>query len=229
MNPSLYAPLTVDLHQDQDGTKLGAMALQTRVSPMTAAATGIAVLAIAVATGGCRKLLGGGERTSMDDIEANLEQLIPAAKAGLDLQVSPRFLTFGPLPNAAPWESPVPAGQSFEAHGQHLSFKAGRDGLIRERYEARACPLREIWSCVELWATGRFGKDDQIACVGLRLEKGAAIDKRKLDMRRADNCPFMTTSAGPAQQVVRGVEKAFLDHAQQQHQHQEKDLDPKAP
>jgi hypothetical protein len=201
------------------------MAPHIRVHPLAVAATGLSVLALAVAAGGCRKLLGGSERSSMSDIEANLEQLIPVAKTGLELQVSPRFLTFGPLPTANPWDSPVPGSRSFEAHGHHVTFKTGRDGMIRERYEARACPLREIWSCVELWATGRFGKDDQIACVGLRLEKGDAIDKRKLDMRQADNCPFMTTSPGPAQKVMRGVEKAYLDHAQQQQS--ERYLDPK--
>lgn len=162
----------------------------------------------------------------MDDIEANLEQLIPPAKAGLDLQVSPRFLTFGPLPNATPWNSPVPGGQTFVAHGKRMSFRTGKDGLIHERYEVRACPLREIWSCAELWATGEFGEDGRMACVGLRLEKGATIEKRKLDMRTADNCPFMTTSPGPAQQVVRGLEKAQLEHTQRQEA--DKYLDPKA-
>jgi hypothetical protein len=86
--------------------------------------------------------------------------------------------------------------------------------------------LREIWSCVELWATGRFGKDGQLACVGLRLEKGATIEKHKLEMRQADNCPFMTTTPGPAQKAVRGVEKAYLDHAQRQEP--DKFLEPKA-
>jgi hypothetical protein len=179
-----------------------------------------------VAGGGCRRWFGGSEQTSLGDIEANLDQLVGVAKTGLDLQVSPRFLTFGPLPSAAPWSSPVPGGQAFEAQGHRVTFKTGRDGMIRERYEARACPLREIWSCVELWATGRFGKNDQIACVGLRLEKGVTIEQRKLDMRQADNCPFLTTGAGPAQQAVRGVEKAYLDHARQQQP--EKYLEPKA-
>jgi len=165
----------------------------------------------------------------MGDIESNLEQLIAVTKTGLDLQVSPRFLTFGPLPNGAPWDSPVPGTRAFEAQGQRVSLKTGSDGLIRERYEARACPLREIWSCVELWATGKFGKDGengQLACVGLRLEKGATIDKRKLDMRTADNCPLLTNSPGPAQQAVRGIEKAQLEHTQRQET--DKYLDPKA-
>jgi hypothetical protein len=162
----------------------------------------------------------------MGDIETNLEQLISVTKTGLDLQVSPRFLTFGPLPNTSPWNSPMPGARTFEVQGQRVSFKTGSDGLIRERYEARACPLREIWSCVELWATGRLGKDGQLACVGLRLEKGDAIDKRKLDMRTADNCPFMTTSPGPAQKVVRGIEKAQLEHTERQEA--DKYLDPKA-
>jgi len=196
-----------------------------RVTFLRPALAGLAVLAAGASAGGCRKLMGGGEQTSMGDIEANLEQMIGATKAGLELQVSPRFLTFGPLPASAPWDSPVPGARTFQAHGQQVSFKTGGDGLIRERYEARACPLREIWSCVELWATGRFGKDGQLACVGLRLEKGDAIDKRKLDMRKADNCPFMTTAPGPAQQVVRGIEKAQLEHTRQQEP--DKYLDPK--
>ena len=190
---------------------------------------GLTILCLSLLPVGCRKtlgkILGGGEKTSMAEIEANLDQLVAPAKAGLGLQVSPRFFTFGPLPNATPWDSPVPASTSFKAHGHRLTFKAGRDGLIHERYEARACPLREIWSCVELWATGRFGQDGQLACVGVRLEKGTTIEKRKLEMRRAENCPFRTTSPGPAQKAVRGVEKAYLDHAQQQQA--EKYLDPK--
>ena len=187
-----------------------------RVNLVRLARAGVALLAVAVSVGGCRKLFTGGEHTSMGDIESNLEQLINVTKIGLDLQVSPRFLTFGPLPNGTPWDAPVPSTRAFEAQGQRVSFKTGSDGLVRERYEARACPLREIWSCVELWATGKFGKDGQLACVGLRLEKGDTIEKRKLDMRVADNCPFMTTSPGPAQQVVRGIEKAQLEHTQRQ-------------
>jgi hypothetical protein len=197
-----------------------------RVNFERLAPAGIAILAVVVCAGGCRKLLGGSEQTSLGDIEANLEQLINATKTGLNLQVSPRFTTFGPLPNGTPWDAPVPGARTFEVHGQRVSFKTGSDGLIHERYEARACPLREIWSCVELWATGKFGKDGQLACVGLRLEKGDTIEKRKLDMRVADNCPFMTTSAGPAQQVVRGIEKAQLEHTQRQEA--DKYLDPKA-
>jgi hypothetical protein len=197
-----------------------------RVNFVHLSPAGVALLAVAVSAGGCRKLLGGGERTSMSDIESNLEQLINVTKPGLDLQVSPRFLTFDPLPNGTPWESPVPRTQTLEVHGKRVTLKTGSDGLVRERYEARACPLREIWSCVELWATGKFGKNGQLACVGLRLEKGDTIEKRKLDMRVADNCPFMTTSPGPAQQVVRGIEKAQLEHTQ--HQEPDRDLDPKA-
>jgi hypothetical protein len=203
-----------------------------RVNFRRLAPAGFAILAVAVGTSGCRKILRGSETTSMGDIESNLEQLINPTKTGLNLQVSPRFVTFGPLPNATPWDSPVPGARTFEVQGQRLSFKTGSDGLIRERYEARACPLREIWSCVELWATGKFGKgdkggkDDQLACVGLRLEKGDTIEKRKLNMRVADNCPFMTTTPGPAQQVVRGIEKAQLEHTQRQET--DKYLDPKA-
>jgi len=196
---------------------------RTRLRTIIAA---VALLTGAALGGGCRKLLGGGAQTSLGDVETNLEQLIEPAQAGLDLQVSPRFLTFGPLPNATPWDSPVPASRSFEAAGHRVSFKTGSDGFIRERYESRACPLREIWSCVELWATGRFGKNGELACVGLRLEKSATIDKRKLDLRTSDNCPFMTTAPGPAQQVIRGIEKAQLQHTQRQQP--DKFLDPKA-
>lgn len=200
-----------------------------RLAPAGLAILIAAGLAVTTSTGGCRKILAGSETTSMGDVESNLEQLINPAKTGLDLQVSPRFVTFGPLPSATPWDTPVPGARTFEVQGQRLSFKTGSDGLIRERYEARACPLREIWSCVELWATGKFGKGDkagQLACVGLRLEKGDTIEKRKLDMRMADNCPFMTTTPGPAQQVVRGIEKAQLEHTQRQEA--DKYLDPKA-
>ena len=197
-----------------------------RVISLRFAATALAALASISVFSGCRRLLGNSGQTSMADIEANLEQLIAPAQSGLDLQVSPRFLTLGPLPDGAPWDNPVPGSRTFEAHGQRLSFKTGSDGLIRERYEARACPLREIWSCVELWATGRFGKNGQLACVGLRLEKGFTIEKRKLDMRTADNCPFRTTTAGPAQKVVRELEKAQFQHTDQQQP--DKYLDPKA-
>jgi hypothetical protein len=197
-----------------------------RVNFVHLAPAGVALLAVAVSAGGCRKLMGGGERTSMSDIESNLEQLINVTKPGLDLQVSPRFLTFDPLPNSAPWESPVPRTQTLDVQGKRVTLKTGSDGLVRERYEARACPLREIWSCVELWATGKFGKNGQLACIGLRLEKGDTIEKQKLDMRMADNCPFMTTSPGPAQQVMRGIEKAQLEHARRQEP--DRDLDPKA-
>jgi hypothetical protein len=202
------------------------MSCSGRVISTRKAIVGLAVLASAASASGCRKLWGGGAQTSLEDIEANLEQLIAPAKSGLTLQVSPRFVTFGPLPSAAPWNNPVPGSRTFDVQGHALSFKTGGDGLIRERYEARACPLREIWSCVELWATGRFGENGQLACIGLRLQKGVTIEKRKLDMRVADNCPFMTTMPGPAQKVVRGLEKAQLEHTQQQQP--ERYLDPKA-
>jgi hypothetical protein len=186
----------------------------------------VTLAAAAVSTAGCRKILGDSEQTSMGDVEANLDQLINATKSGLDLQVSPRFLTFGPVPSNTTWETPVRASQAIEVQGQRITFKTGKDGLVRERYEARACPLREIWSCVELWATGRFGKNGDLGCVGLRLEKGDTIEKRKLDLRTADNCPFMTSAPGPAQQVIRGLEKAQLEHTHRQEADQF--LDPKA-
>jgi len=186
----------------------------------------LALLLAACATVGCRRIFGSSEQASLGDVEANLGGLVEISKTGLNLEVSPRFLTFGPLPSHSPWESPVPGTRTFEAHGQRVSFKTGRDGLVNERYEARPCPLREIWSCVELWATGKFGKDGQLACIGLRLEKGNTIEQRKLDMRAADNCPFMTTAPGPAQQIVRGIEKAQLEHTQAQEA--DRYLNPKA-
>jgi hypothetical protein len=201
------------------------MRLRLRVNGKTFVCASLAVAA--ACTGGCRKILGGGsEQTSMGDVEANLDQLINVTKSGLNLQVSPRFLTLGPLPSNTPWEKPVPASPAIEVQGQRIAFKTGKDGLVRERYEARACPLREIWSCVELWATGRFGKDGELGCVGLRLENGDTIEKRKLDLRAADNCPFMTSAPGPAQQVIRGLEKAQLEHTERQEV--EQFLDPKA-
>jgi hypothetical protein len=202
------------------------MPSRLRVKVIRLIPVSVAILFATVPFGGCRKILGGSEQTALGDVDTNLEQLISVTEAGLDLQISPRFLTFGPLPSAAPWDAPVPGTRTFEAQGHQVSFRTGRDGLIRERYEARACPLREIWSCVELWATGKFGRNDQLACVGLRLEKGGTIEKRKLDMRAADNCPFMSSSPGPAQQVVRGLEKAQLEHTQRQEA--DKYLDPKA-
>ncbi len=208
--------------QDEAST----MRSPVRVRTLRLVPVGAAMLAAAVSFGGCRKILGSSDQTSMGDIETNLEQLISVTATGLDLQVSPRFLTFGPLPSAAPWDAPVPRTRSFEVQGRRVSFKTGSDGLIRERYEARACPLREIWSCVELWATGKFGKNGQLACVGLRLQKGGTIEKRNLDMRVADNCPFLSSGPGPAQQVVRGLEKAQLEHTQRQEA--DKYLDPKA-
>jgi hypothetical protein len=200
------------------------MRLRLRVNSKSLVCVTLAVAA--ASTAGCRKLLNGSEQTSMGDVEANLDQLINITKSGLNLQVSPRFLTFGPLPSKTPWETPVPTSRSIEVQGQRVAFKAGKDGLVRERYEARACPLREIWSCVELWATGRFGKDGALGCVGLRLENSDTIDKRKLDLRTADNCPFMMSAPGPAQQVIRGLEKAQLEHTQRQEADQF--LDPKA-
>jgi len=203
------------------------MSCPSRVNRVRSWQAGAAILLALPFLLECRRILGSSERTSMSDVEANLEELISVTQAGLDLQVSPRFLTFGPLPGGAPWDTPVSGAQAFSVQGRQVKLKTGGDGRVRERYEARPCPLREIWSCVELWATGRFGRNDQVACVGLRLEKGATIEKHKLDMRTAENCPFMTTGPGPAQQVVRGLEKAQLEHTQRQEA--AKYLDPKAP
>ena len=199
---------------------------RSRVVTLGLTSAWLTILGAAGGSTGCRRLLGGSEQTSLGDVESNLDALIPITQTGLGLQVSPRFMTFGPLPDGTPWDAPVSGGQTFEAQGQRIRLKTGHDGLIRERYEARACPLREIWSCVELWATGRLGKNGALACVGLRLEKGATIERRRLDMRTSDNCPFMITAPGPAQRVIRGIEKAQLEHTQRQQP--DKFLDPKA-
>jgi hypothetical protein len=170
--------------------------LRVRTPQTVSPSLGIVLLLAMVYLGSCRKILGNSERTSMSDVDTNLEQLIGVSVKGLDLQVSPRFLTFGPLPSATPWETPVSSTQSFVVQGQRVRFKTGSDGLVRERYEVRACPLREIWGCVELWATGKFANDGEVRCIGLRLEKGATIERRKLGIRNAASCPFMT--AGPS-------------------------------
>ena len=183
-------------HQDEASSMLSS--LRVRRPRTMSRGRAIALLPAMVYLGACSKILGNSERTSMGDVENNLEQLISISEKGLNLQVSPRFLTFGPLPSAAPWETPVPHTRSLVVQGQQVHFKTGSDGLVRERYEARACPLREIWGCVELWATGKFAKDGQLGCIGLRLEKSATVERRKIDLRNSANCPFMTAGPGPA-------------------------------
>jgi hypothetical protein len=178
-----------------------------------------------IGAGGCHRSQSGGG-ASPADIQANLEQLIPVTEHGLDLQPTPLFLTFAPLPSVDPWDHPAPGGSPFEVLGQTVTLRPGSDGRIHERYEARACPLREIWSCVELWATGRLGAHGDLACVGLQLHKEATVERRGLEMREADNCPFRVTEQGPAQRVVRGIEKAQIEHTQRQEA--DKYLDPKA-
>jgi hypothetical protein len=170
----------------------------------------------------CRKTLEGGS-TSQRDVSANLDDFIEAVKSGLSEPVNPRFLTFGPVPTQQPWINPVAAG-SVNVLGRSLHIRPGADGLIHERYEARPCPLKTIFECVEILATGRFGKENEIMCFGLQLQKHPnEVVRQDIAFRSADYCPHLATP-GPAQQIIRGVEKAQLEHLQRQEA--DKFLDP---
>lgn len=170
----------------------------------------------------CRKQLGDGA-TSQRDVDANLDGFIDVVKSGLGLSVNPRFLTFGPVPGTSPWDSPVTA-TSVSVHGRSIPIRPGRDGLLHERYEARPCPLKTIFECVEILATGRFGKDGEIMCFGLQLQKHPnEVVRQDIAFRSAEFCPFQL-SAGPAQQIIRGLEKAQMEHFQRQET--DRDLDP---
>jgi hypothetical protein len=162
----------------------------------------------------CRKQLGDGI-TSQRDVDANLDGFIDAVKSGLGMSVNARFLTFGPVPGPQPWDNPV-AAASVSVHGRNIPLLPGRDGLIHERYEARPCPLKTIFECVEIMATGRFGKDGEIMCFGLQLQKHPdQVVRQDIAFRSADFCPFQM-SPGPAQQIIRGIEKAQMEHFQRQ-------------
>ncbi len=74
-------------------------------------------------------------------------------------------------------------------------------------------------------ATGRFGKNGEIMCFGLQLQKHPnEVVRQDIAFRSADFCPFQM-SAGPAQQIIRGIEKAQMEHFQRQEP--DKYLDPK--
>jgi len=172
----------------------------------------------------CRKQLGDGIALQRD-VDANLDGFIDIVKSGLNQPVNARFLTFGPLPGPRPWDTPA-ATASVSVQGRHIPLRPGRDGLIHERYEAVPCPLKTIFECVEILSTGRFGRDGEIMCFGLQLQKHPnEVVRQDIVFRSADYCPFQRT-AGPAQQIVRGIEKAQLEHFQRQEP--DKYLDPTA-
>jgi hypothetical protein len=173
----------------------------------------------------CRKSLGDGT-TSQRDVDSNLDGFIEAVQSGLSLPVNPRFLTFGPVPTERPWDNPVATGP-LQVLDHTIPLRPGRDGLIHERYEARPCPLKTIFECVEILATGRFGKDGELMCFGLQLQKHPnQVVRQDIAFRSAGFCPIQM-SPGPAQQIVRGIEKAQLEHFQRQEP--DRHLDPKAP
>jgi hypothetical protein len=170
----------------------------------------------------CRKQLGDGA-TSQRDVDANLDGFIDVVKSGLGQSVNARFLTFGPVPGPRPWDSPTAAG-SVNVEGRSIALRPGRDGLVHERYEARPCPLKTIFECVEILATGRFGRDGEIMCFGLQLQKHPnEVVRQDIAFRSAEFCPFQM-SAGPAQQIIRDLEKAQMEHFQRQEA--DKYLDP---
>lgn len=172
----------------------------------------------------CRKSPADGS-TAHPDILKNLEGFIEPVKAGLSEAVNPRFFTFGPVPTEQPWERPVAAG-SLMVMNRNTVLRTGSDGLIHERYEARPCPLRPIFECVELWATGRFGGHGEVKCFGLQLQRqGDHVARQELPMRAGDQCPYQS-APGPAQQIIRGVEKAQMEHFKLQEP--DRHLDPTA-
>ena len=159
------------------------------------------------------------------EVMKNLEAFIEPVKAGLAEAANPRFLTFGPVPTEQPWERPVATG-SLTIMNRSMTLRTGHDGLIHERYEARPCPLRPIFQCVELWATGRFGKQGEVMCFGLQLHKqGAEVARQEIPLRASDQCPYQA-APGPAQHIIRGIEKAQLEHMQRQEP--DRHLDPNA-
>jgi hypothetical protein len=144
----------------------------------------------------CRKSPADGS-TARPDVLKNLEAFIEPVKAGLSEAVNPRFLTFGPVPTEQPWERPV-ATSSFMVMNRTTVLSTGSDGLVHERYEARPCPLRPIFECAELLATGRFGGHGEIGCFGLQLQKqGGEVVRQEIPLRAAELCPYQATP-GPA-------------------------------
>lgn len=172
----------------------------------------------------CRKSPADGN-TARPDVLKNLEGFIEPVKAGLSETVNPRFLTFGPVPTEQPWDRPVAAG-SLPVLNSTIKLRTGGDGLIHERYEARPCPLRPIFECVELLATGRFGGHGEVMCFGLQLQKDSGkVVRKEIPLRAGDLCPYQA-APGPAQQVIRGIEKAQMDHFKMQDP--DRQLDPNA-
>ena len=179
-----------------------------RFSPLIRVVLGVGLLV------SCRRQMGDGI-TLQRDVDANLDGFIDVVKSGLGLSVNARFLTLGPVPGPQPWDNPV-AAAPVSVHGRNISLRPRRDGLVHERYEARPCPLKTIFECVEILATGRFGKDGEIMCFGLQLQKHPSeVVRQDIAFRAADFCPFRM-SAGPAQQIIRGIEKAQMEHFQRQ-------------
>ena len=173
----------------------------------------------------CRKQLGDGI-TLQRDVDVNLDGFIDVVKSGLDIPVNARFLTFGPVPGPQPWDNPA-AAASVRVQGRSIPLRPGRDGLVHERYEATPCPLKTVFECVEILATGRFGRDGEIMCFGLQLQKHPnQVVREDIAFRSAGFCPFQRT-AGAAQQIVRGIEKAQMEHFQRQET--DKYLDPSGP
>jgi len=172
----------------------------------------------------CRKSPADGN-AARPDVLKNLEGFIEPVKAGLSEAVNPRFLTFGPVPTEQPWERPVATG-SLMVMNRTTVLRTGSDGLVHERYEARPCPLRPIFECVELLATGRFGDHGEVMCFGLQLQKhGGEVVRQEIPLRAEELCPYRATP-GPAQQVIRGIEKAQMEHFKMQEP--DRHLDPNA-
>jgi hypothetical protein len=172
----------------------------------------------------CRKAPTSGD-TAQPDVLKNLEGFVEPVKAGLSEAVNPRFLTFGPVPTEQPWERPVATG-ALMVMNRTTSLRTGHDGLIHERYEARPCPLKPIFECVELLATGRFGGHGEVMCFGLQLQKqGDQVVRQEIPMRAGSLCPYQA-APGPAEQVIRGVEKAQMEHFKMQDP--DRHLDPTA-
>lgn len=180
------------------------------------------MLALMIACGlllSCRKAPTSGDTAKPDttkpDVLKNLEGFIEPVKAGLSETVNPRFLTFEAVPTEQPWERPVATG-ALVVLNRTTSLRTGRDGLIHERYDARPCPPKPISECVELMATGRFGGQGEVMCFGLQLQKqGDQVVRQEIPLRAGSQCPYQR-APGPAEQVVRGIEKAQMEHFKKQ-------------
>ena len=151
----------------------------------------------------CRKTSAPGS-AAREDILKNLESFVEGVKSGLSEAVTPRFRTFGPVPTERPWDRPVATG-SLMVMDRTIPLRTGRDGLIHERYEARPCPLRPIFECVELLATGRFGPHGEVMCFGFQLQKsGDQVVRQEIPMRPKEQCPYQA-APGPAARAWGGA------------------------